>query len=138
MKGISDLLGRIFISFIFFYEGLDTFFNFSSTLQTMTEYGITWNQKFLLGMVLFLMFLGAILVALGYYARFGAFLLLLYWLPYTCIIYSFWNDPPDLQRLNAIYFMRNLGVIGGLLLLMANGAGEYSIKRLIHVMRLPK
>ena len=82
--------------------------------------------------------LGAIMVLIGYYANVGAILLLTYWLPFTLIVYSFWNDPQPLQRLNALYFMRNLAVCGGLLLLIANGAGKYSVKRLIHVMRLPK
>ncbi|HMR88273.1 MAG TPA: DoxX family protein, partial [Saprospiraceae bacterium] len=64
--------------------------------------------------------------------------LILYWLPFTLIVYSFWDDPQEYQRLHALYFMRNLAMIGGLLLLMANGAGKYSIKRLIYIMRLPQ
>lgn len=138
MKGISDLLGRIFLGIIFIYEGLDTLFFYDNTKSTMADYGITFMPDLLLVSVLAVLFIGAFLVVIGYYARIGAFLLILYWLPFTLIVYSFWNDPPDLQRVNALHFMRNLAVLGGLLLLLTNGSGEYSVRRLIHVMRLPK
>ena len=138
MKGISDLLGRIFLGIIFIYEALDTLFFYQNTKATMAEYGITFMPDILLVTTLVILIVGALLVVIGYYARVGAFLLLLYWLPFTLIVFSFWNDPPDLQRINALNFMRNLAVMGGLLLLLANGSGEYSVRRLIHVMRLPK
>lgn len=138
MRDIADLLGRICLSLIFVYEALDTILFFENTKRTMTTYGITSNQDFLLGSLIFILILGALLVLIGYFASFGALLLLLYWLPFTLIVYSFWNDHPSVQRLNALYFMRNIAVCGGLLMLMANGAGKYSVKRLIHVLRLPK
>lgn len=138
MKGIADLLGRIFLSTIFFFEVLDTIFFYSTAKETMTNYGITWMQDTLLTIVLLMMGIGAFLVVIGYFARVGATMLLLIWIPFTFVVYSFWNDPPDMQREQMLFFMRNLAVIGGLLLLLANGSGEYSVRRLIHVMRLPK
>jgi len=138
MKGIADLLGRIFLSTIFFFEVLDTIFFYSTAKEAMTNYGITWMQDTLLAIVLLMMGIGAFLVVIGYFARVGATLLLLVWIPFTFIVYSFWNVPPDMQREQMMFFMRNLALIGGLLLLLANGSGEYSVRRLIHVMRLPK
>ncbi len=137
MKDIYDLLGRICISIIFIYEALDTLFFFQNTKDTMAAYGITWQQDILLVGAIILLLLGATLVLIGYYANIGAFLLLLYWLPFTFIVYSFWNDPPDYQRLSSLYFMRNIAVSGGLLILMANGSRSYSVRRLIHNLRLP-
>lgn len=138
MKDIADLLARFFIAFIFLYEAVDSIFYFSETQNTMTAYGVTWRQDLVLGAVIFILILGAFLVAIGYLAKIGSFLLLLYWIPFTFIVYDFWNDPEDIKRLHGLYFMRNMGVASALLLLLANGAGKYSIKRLIHVMRLPK
>jgi len=138
MKGIADLLGRIFLSTIFFFEVLDTIFFYSTAKETMTIYGITWMQDTLLIIVLLMMGIGAFLVVIGYFARVGSVMLLLVWIPFTCIVYSFWNAPPDLQREQMLFFMRNLAIIGGLLLLLSNGSGEYSVRRLIHVMKLPK
>ncbi|MEE9439858.1 MAG: DoxX family protein [Saprospiraceae bacterium] len=138
MKDISDLIGRIFISIIFFYEILETIFFYTKTKELMTDYGLTWAQDSILIFALIITTLGALLVAFGYSARFGAFLLLLSWIPYTLIVYPFWNDAPDLQRESAQHFLNNLAILGGLFLLIANGSGRYSVRRLIHVMRLPK
>lgn len=138
MKDIAELLARILISFVFIYEALDAFVFFTKTKATMTVYGILWKQDFLLKTIIVILILGSVMVLVGYLARLGSFLLLLYWLPYTLIVYSFWNDPLEFKQLHALYFMRNLALCGALLLIMANGAGKYSLKRLIYFMRLPK
>ena len=138
MKDIFELMGRIFIAFVFIYEALDALVFFEKTKATMSVYGITWHQDLILTSLIFILILGGIMVLIGYYASVGSVLLLLYWLPYTLIVYSFWNDPVELQRLHALYFMRNLALCGGLMLLLANGAGKYSIKRLLFIMKLPK
>ena len=80
---------------------------------------------------------GALMLLTGYRIKFGVWLLLLYWIPLTCIVYSFWNDPVETQRLNAIFFMRNIAIAGGLLVIAANGAGKYSIKRIMRVSKIP-
>lgn len=138
MKDIYDLLGRIFISLIFLYEILDIIFFWAINKETMSTYEITWRQDLLLVGVLILLFIGSTLVIIGYYAGFGAFLLLLYWLPFTAVVHSFWNEPLELQRTETLNFMSNMAICGGLLLLMANGAGKFSVRRLIHSLRLPK
>jgi putative oxidoreductase len=138
LKDIAELLARIWISFVFIYEALDALVFFHKTKATMTAYGILWQQDLVLKVTIFILLIGGILVLIGYFARVGATLLLLYWLPMTLIVYSFWDDPGDLRRLHTLYFMRNLALCGGLLLLIANGAGKYSIKRLIYIMKLPK
>lgn len=138
MKGIADLLGRIFLGMISIYEGLNTLFFYSNTKETMSSYGVTYMQDTLLYLTIISLILCSVMVIIGYWARFGAAILSIYWIVVTLIVYSFWNDPPDLQGINAYNFMQNLAIIGGLLMLIANGAQEYSIKRLIYVVRLPK
>lgn len=138
MKHIVDLLARIFLSAIFLFEVYDSIIFYGKTKNTMTAYGITWNQDFLLITVITLLILGALLVLIGYYANLGAILLLCYLIPVTLIVYSFWDDPKEVQRIQSIMFMKNIAIIGGLLMLMLHGAGKYSVKRLIHKLRLPK
>lgn len=138
MKNATDLIARIFLSTIFFYEAADTFWYFNDAKDILVEYGLDFYPKIILIFGIGMLVLGALLVLIGYLSTFGAFLLLLYIIPYTFIIYSFWNDPPATQRIHALMFMKNIAIIGGLLLLMVNGAGKYSIKRLIYVMKLPK
>ncbi|MEZ4911127.1 MAG: DoxX family protein [Saprospiraceae bacterium] len=138
MNDIAELLARILLAFLFIYEGLDTLVFVDKTKTTLSSYNILWKQDLLLIGLVTILLVGGILVLIGYLARFGALLLLLYWLPYTLIVYSFWDDAPNVQRVHALYFMRNLALCGGLLLLITNGAGKYSVKRLISIMKLPK
>lgn len=138
MKDIADLIARGLIACIFLYEAYDSIIFFNSTKGTMAEYGINWSQDLLLIGAIFLLLLGGILILIGYHPNFGAVLLLLYWVPVTFIVYSFWNDPPGVRRINSIMFMKNLAIIGGLLFVFVNGTGKYSVKRLLHVLRLPK
>ncbi len=147
LKNFIDLLGRILLSFIFLYEAYDSIFFFKETKAKMDFYGLIWQPDFLLYAAILLLVLGGLMILTGYRASFGAFLLLLYWVPVTFIVHDFWNIPleckmtvdcPQLQmngsevyrRLQGVMFMKNLTIIGGLLMVMVNGSGRYSIKRL--------
>jgi len=138
MKDIIDLMARIFLSLIFLWEAYDSIKYFKTAKASMTEYGITWRQDLLLGGAIFLMIFGGILILTGYRSKLGAVLLLLFYIPATFIIFSFWNDPPELYRINSIQFMKNLAIIGGLMMVFVNGAGKYSVKRLFATTRLPR
>lgn len=138
MKDVADLIGRIFVSIIFLFEAYDSLKYFKHTKTVMDGYGITWQQDFLLTSSIFILFLGGILILIGYRASFGAFLVLLYWIPVTFIVHSFWNDPPDLQRVQSIAFMKNIAIIGGVIIIWVNGSGRYSIKRLFATAKVPR
>lgn len=137
MKDLYDLIGRIFIAFIFLYDAFDSIVYFKETKATMTEHGLTWQPDLLLYGAIFVLVLGGILVLIGYRSSFGAGLLLLYWIPVTFIAHSFWNDPEAQRRLEAIMFMKNLAIAGGLLMILVNGSGKYSIRRLFATAKVP-
>jgi len=137
MKDIIDLIGRIFICCIFFYEAYDSIFYFKDTLANMQEYGLTFRPRLLLYASVFLQISGGILVLIGYRSGFGAILLLLYWIPLTFIIHSWWNDPVEVQREQAVLFMKNLAIAGGLMVVVVNGSGKWSIKRLFATTKVP-
>ncbi|MCB0631842.1 MAG: DoxX family protein [Saprospiraceae bacterium] len=137
MKDVGDLIGRIFLSFIFLYEAYDSIFYMQPTKATMTEYGITWQQDLLFVGAVTLLVLGGLMILSGYRASLGAFMLLLYWVPVTFIVHSFWNDPPEIERMQAILFMKNIAITGGLLMVWVNGAGRFSIKRLFATFKVP-
>lgn len=137
MKHFMDLIGRIFLSFMFLFEGYDSIKFFKETKETMTAYGLTWRQDLLLYGAIFVLILGGLLILTGYRSSFGALLLLIYWVPVTFIVHSFWNDPVEVQRIQSLMFMRNIAITGGLLMVLVNGSGRYSIKRLFATARVP-
>ncbi len=130
MKDIIDLLGRILIAFIFLFEAYDSIAFFKATKEKMIDYGITWQTEPLLIAGIFLLILGGILVLIGYRSGFGATLLLLYWIPITFIVHAWWKETGDLKRVESMDFMKNMAIVGGLLIIIVNGSGRYSIKRL--------
>jgi putative oxidoreductase len=130
MKDTTDLIARIFISLIFLFEAYDSIFHFKEVKSIMTGYGVTWQQDFLLGVAIFLLVLGGILVLIGYRPGFGASLLLIYWIPLTFITHTWWNDPDITQRQESVDFMKNIAIIGALLLIVINGSGRFSVRRL--------
>lgn len=138
MKDIADLIGRILIAFIFLFEAYDSLKYFKHTKTVMASYGITWQPDFLLTATIFALFLGGTLILIGYRTGFGAFLVLLYWVPVTFIVHSFWNDPPEIHRQESISFMKNMAILGGVIMIWVNGAGRYSIKRLFATARVPR
>ncbi|MEM8908449.1 MAG: DoxX family protein [Bacteroidota bacterium] len=137
MKDVVDLIARIFIAFIFFFEAYDSTIGFEATKKTMTDYNITWSQDFLLVAVIIVLLLGSTLVLIGYRSSFGALLLLLYWLPVTFIVHPWWNNTGDIQREQAIEFMKNFAIVGGLLMIVAYGSGRFSIRRLFATTKVP-
>lgn len=138
MKDIIDLLGRIFVSTMFLYEAYDSIYYFDRTKVTMTDYGISWSQDFLLVGAITLLIIGGIMLLVGYRVTIAAVLLLIYYLPITFIVHSWWDEPMETQRKDAIDFMQNLAIIGGLMLLIGRGSGRYSIKRLFANTRVPR
>ncbi|MBK8965861.1 MAG: DoxX family protein [Lewinellaceae bacterium] len=131
MRDFTDLIGRIFLSAIFLFEAVDSILFFNKTKETMTQHGLTWNQDLLLYGAIFLLVMGGIMVLLGYRSTLGAIMLLMYWFPVTIIVHDFWAFPPDQIRLQSILFMKNMAIIGGLLMLVGKGSGRYSIRRLL-------
>lgn len=71
---------------------------------------------------------GGVMVALGYRARFGAFLLFCFLVPVTLVMHKFWGvADPAAAAMQKAAFMKNLSLIGGTLLIMFYGAGPYSL-----------
>jgi putative oxidoreductase len=137
MKDVLDLIGRIFLSFIFLYDAYDSIAFYNQTKDKMTEYGLVWQQDLLLSGSILLMLVGGIFLLLGYRASLAGILLLIYWIPLTFVVYAFWNEPDVLERrFLGVMFMKNIAIAGGLLLVIVNGSGRFSLKRLIDRRRL--
>jgi putative oxidoreductase len=71
---------------------------------------------------------GGVMVLLGYRARFGAFLLLLFLVPVTLVMHDFWNVTDAAQHaMQRANFLKNIALAGGTLLIMYFGAGPLSL-----------
>jgi putative oxidoreductase len=70
---------------------------------------------------------GAASVTLGYRARIGALLLLVFLLPVTFTMHRFWAAPAAAYQGQLGNFLRNLALVGGARLVCHFGAGPFSL-----------
>lgn len=138
MKDLFDFVGRVLLSFIFLYEAYDSVIYYQATKSKIAAYGIGGSQDLLLVGAIFLLLVGGLLLLSGYRVGLGGILVLLYWIPVTFVVHSWWNDPVAEQRYEAIMFMRNLAIAGGVLHVIAHGSGRYSIRRIFATTRVPR
>ena len=130
MKDVVDLIARILIAGFFFFQAWENLAQFKTKKVKMIEYGLTFNPDLILTASIIFLIIGSILILIGYRSNLGAIMLICYWLPVSLIVHSFWNDMPSLWLENLQMLMKNLGIIGGLLLMFVNGSGRYSIRKM--------
>ncbi len=71
---------------------------------------------------------GGVSILLGYYARVGAWLLVLFLVPVTLMLHNFWAvKNPTLAQTEQIMFMKNMSMLGGALLIAYFGSGPLSL-----------
>ena len=71
--------------------------------------------------------IGGLMVMTGFLTRPGAVLLVLYLVPVTIIMHGFWNAAGQERTMQFVQFMKNLSIIGGLLMIVAFGPGKWSV-----------
>jgi putative oxidoreductase len=71
---------------------------------------------------------GGLSILVGWHARAGAWLLVLFLVPVTLAMHAFWAVPdPMMRMMQQGMFMKNLGLLGGALLIAYFGAGPVSL-----------
>jgi putative oxidoreductase len=100
--------------------------NFQAVSEYMASAGVPAPQLMLAGAIAFLI-AGSLSVIAGYKTRIGAALLLAFLALATYFFHDFWNFEGEQQQLQMIQFLKNLALMGTMLLLMANGPGKGSL-----------
>lgn len=124
LKDFFILLGRVFISGMFLWAAYEKIKHWQTTMSYMKSKGVP-QVSIVLPASMALKILGALLVLFGWYAHIGALLLLIVTLPFTYWTHPFWKVQGNEQLLERASFMKELGIIGGLLLLLAMGSGHF-------------
>lgn len=71
---------------------------------------------------------GGVSIALGYKARVGAWLIVLFLVPVTIMMHNFWAvTDPMMAGMQQAMFMKNASMLGGALLIAHFGAGPLSL-----------
>ena len=115
------LAARVCLCLIFLKAGMSHILGFNSTAVMMTNKGLPIASILLLFTIVFQL-LGGLSLLLGYKVNIGSMLLILFLIPATLV---FHNPITDASEINN--FLKNIGLIGGLLMVIYTGAGALSI-----------
>lgn len=72
--------------------------------------------------------LGGLSILLGYRARIGAWLIVLFLIPVTLMLHKFWGlADPAAAQMQMVMFMKNVSMLGAALMITHFGAGPLSL-----------
>lgn len=119
------LAGRILFSAIFIMSG---FLHFSQAeIGYAAQAGVPM-AKLLVPASGILALVGGLSILLGYKAKIGAWLLVLFLVPVTLLMHNFWAvKDPMMAQMQMAMFLKNVTMLGGALLISQFGAGRLSV-----------
>jgi len=127
VQRVMTVLGRLMLCTIFFMSAVGNKIpNFGGVVQYMQSAGVPAPQLMLAGAIAFLI-LGSVSIVLGFKARIGAGLLLVFLVLATYYFHAFWNYEGQEQQMQMIQFMKNLSMAGAMIFIMANGPGPMAL-----------
>jgi len=141
LQGIGTVLGRVMLALIFLMSALGNKIpKFNDVAGYMASEGVPVPQVMLVGAIVFLI-AGSLSIILGFKARIGAALLLVFLVLATYFFHDFWTWPQDakwvlslnsdvqmpVQQIEMISFMKNMALMGAMLFIMSNGSGPWSL-----------
>lgn len=127
-RDVILLLARILLMILFVLSGWSKLTGFEGTVSYMTSLGAP-APMLAAAIAVIMELLVGILLILGFYTRPLALLFALFVLGTALIGHPFWNMVEPERTANMTQFLKNLSIIGGLLLLALSGAGRFSLDR---------
>ena len=124
----GPLVGRILIALIFLVSGIGKAMGLAGTAGYIASKGLPMPQV-LAAIAAAVEIVGAAMIIFGWKARLGALALLVFLVPVTLLFHPFWAVPAEQAQLQQIMFLKNLGLMGAMLYIMAYGSGPYSLDR---------
>jgi putative oxidoreductase len=128
--GWLPLAGRLLLASIFLVAGLRKLGDYAMFGTYMTSYGVP-APALLLPLATALEIGGSILLALGLQSRWVALALSCYTLVLALVFHAFWAVDAKQYQAQLNLFLFHLETIGGMLLVVAHGAGAMSIDRFL-------
>ena len=141
-RNVTDLSARLLLGGIFIWAAAWHLMHWSATVALLIKHPliVRWiagetvmtAAQALLVVAVAVMFIGGMSVALGFRARLGSFLLIVFLVIVTPVCHHFWTfDKGTVEyQLAMLQFLKNLGLIGGLLLIRNRTGRMWSIDRL--------
>ena len=121
MSNLIDFLARVLISVLFLISAYNKIFNIEGSMNWMSGYGV---PGILIYPTILLEILLPVMIIIGYKVRIAAGILSIFCLLTAFIFHFDFND-----QIQTIAFLKNIGLAGGFLFIVANGTKEWAIER---------
>ena len=121
MVNLIDLLGRLLISALFLISAFNKVFNIDGSMSWMESFGV---PGFLIYPAIALEIILPVLVIVGYYAKISAGILAIFCLTTAFIFHFDFSDQTQL-----VSFLKNIGLAGGFLFIVANGTKDWAVDK---------
>jgi putative oxidoreductase len=126
MEKLLLLMGRVFFSLIFVMAGYSHVVS-GQLVNYAASAGVP-APGFMVPAAGLLAFFGGLSVMLGYKARYGAWMIVLFLVPVTLVMHSFWSVTDNqMAMMQMTMFQKNLSMLGGAFLIAHYGSGPYSL-----------
>ena len=122
------LFARLFISAIFVQGALGKIVGWSGQAAYMQTHHLPAKLiPTMLGIALLIEAAGVLCLTVGWHARAAAFVMFLYLGMVSVLLHNFWSVQATAAGAMQTQFLKNLGIMGGLLLIAACGPGKWSV-----------
>ena len=119
-------LGRVLLALIFVRAGINKLGSIDATAAEMAKGGIPLSNILVYGAIVMELGVGLLLMV-GLFARCAALALFFYTLVLALIFHAYWAAPAAQARMQASFFFGHLSMMGGMLMVVAFGAGALSL-----------
>ena len=126
MNHALNLMGRLLLAALFLPAGLSKLSGFEGTVDYIGSVGLPLPTV-AAGAALALEILGSVALIVGFQTRIVAAMLAVFTFVASIFFHAFWAATPEQAFVQQLLFFKNIGVIGGLLVLASLGAGAWSI-----------
>lgn len=127
LKSLTLLLSRFCISLLFLWAGVAKILNWQGTIHYMASKGMP-SIDILLPLAVAAQLIGGLSILLGYRARLGSLLLILFLIPASLMFHDFWNLSGSLRVTEMTMFLKDVAVLGALLQILIHSSGPYSLR----------
>ena len=121
MTNVFDLIGRILISALFLISAFNKIFNLDGSIGWMESFGV---PGFLIYPAIVIEIVLPVLVIVGYQARIAAGILSIF-----CLMTAFIFHFDFSNQIQLVSFLKNIGLAGGFLFIVANGTKDWAVDK---------
>jgi putative oxidoreductase len=121
LKTYLPLVGRVLLSILFFVAAYQKIVGLDETVETLRALNLPF-PAFAAGVAISVEIFGGLMLFFGWYTRVGALMLVMFTLAASFMFHFDFSVPGQ-----AITFLKNFAIIGGLLYVIAYGSGLFSL-----------